>query len=667
MRALLTEYIINLINKNYNLNIDNILIEIPENYNFGDFALPCFQFSKILKKSPNIISNELRELVNSNKNEFINQVTSIGPYLNFNVNKSFFFKNLFETIFNQKDNYGKKEKNNKSVMIEFSSPNTNKPQHLGHIRTNLLGDCISNLFEANGYRSIRVNLLNDRGIHICKAMLSWIKFGNGEEPSDGLKGDHLVGKYYVLFEKELKKEKDKFLSKYLFDDIFVLTIDRFEKNKDILKDKSYVVFNKDGIIQSDNLKEDEFTYIHNKFNLLKENFNVDSLILVYLKSFEEHQKEKFLDDQAMDDSNLLKEARELLVKWENGDEEVIKIWKKLNNWVIEGFNVTYKNLGVHFDKYYFESETYKLGKKYVEEGLKKGICYKKDDGSVWIKLTQKEFGGDKLLLRKDGTSVYMTQDIGTAFLKYADFKMDKSIYVVGCEQDYHFKVLFKILELLGFENAKNCYHLSYGMISLPEGKMKSREGKIVDADDLIKEMIDKAKEEILLRGREFEKEELDNISRIVGLGALKYYILQFSPRTEFVFDPKASIDFNGKTGPYLQYTHARICTLLNTLDVKLENINFNLLNSQSDYRLLRLIEQYPYIIEKSLLQYNPSYITEYLYDIASEFNSFYSKNDNRIKEMDNELKKAKLSLCYMVKITIKNALSLLGIEAPEKM
>ncbi|GIW21753.1 MAG: hypothetical protein KatS3mg068_0760 [Candidatus Sericytochromatia bacterium] len=667
MRDILINYITDLINKNYSLNINNLILEVPENISFGDFALPCFQFSKILKKSPNIISLDIKSIIDNEKKDFIDEVNNLGPYLNFKINKEFFFKNLFEEISNKKENYGRKKSNGKSVMIEFSSPNTNKPQHLGHIRTNLLGDSISNIFEANGYKAIRVNLLNDRGIHICKAMVAWLKFGNGEEPSENLKGDYLVGKYYVLFEKEAKKEKDEFLSKHLYENIFILDAKKFESKKNYLKNKAYAIFGKNEVTKSDCLKRKDFKYLHDIFNKVKENFSEKDLILIDLNSFEKYEKEKFIDEEVMENSKILQEAREMLAKWEEGDKEVIEVWKKLNSWVIEGFNKTYESLGIKFDKYYYESETYKLGKKYVEEGLKKGICYKKDDGSVWIKLPEKEFGGDKLLLRKDGTSVYMTQDIGTSFLKYQDFKMDKSIYVVGSEQDYHFKVLFKILELLGLENAKECYHLSYGMISLPEGRMKSREGKIVEADDLIKEMQEKAKEEILLRGREFNNEELENISKTVGLGALKYYILQFSPRTEFIFDPKASIDFNGKTGPYLQYTHARICTLLNTLNIELKDIDFKLLNTESDYKLLRLLEQYPYIVEKALLQYNTSYITEYIYNLASEFNSFYSKNDNRIKEMEYEQKKAKLALCYMVKIIIKNSLSLLGIQAPEKM
>jgi arginyl-tRNA synthetase len=341
---------------------------------------------------------------------------------------------------------------------------------------------------------------------------------------------------------------------------------------------------------------------------------------------------------------------------------------------VQGFNQTYESLGVSFDKYYHESETYKLGKEYVMAGLSSGACYQKEDGSVWLKLPQKGFGNDKILLRRDGTSVYMTQDIGTAFLKYNDYHMDKSIYVVGSEQEYHFQVLFKALELLGFEKYQGCYHLSYGMISLPEGKMKSREGKVVDADDLVEEMYDKASEEIISRNRPFSGEELASISKIVGLGALRYYILQFSAKTDFTFDPKASIDFNGKTGPYIQYTFARISSLLKMITGEgardgalFTDADFSTLNSQEEFYLLRLLEQFPFVIEKSCINYNTSILAEFLYDLASAFNSFYSKGDNKIREMSPEEQKPKLALANATRIVLRNGLDLLGITAPEQM
>jgi arginyl-tRNA synthetase len=604
MRKNLEQAIISTLSEKFNQEFQ-IKLDVPERPEHGDFTLPCFVFSKILKKAPIMIAEEIKKALDDKKIDYIEEIVTIGAYLNFKLKKEFYFSKVINEIFNLNEKYGENIlEQDKTIMIEFSSPNTNKPLHLGHIRNNILGDSISKIYDFSGYKVIKTNLLNDRGIHICKSIVAWQKFGNNETPeSTGMKGDHFVGKYYVTFEKKLKEEQDIFI-------------------KDL---------------------------------------NID------FSTLEEKEQEKILEDFSKQ-SELMNSAREMLIKWENSDEEVIKNWKKMNEWVIAGFKESYENLGIDFDKYYFESNTYKLGKDYALGGIEKGVCYQKEDGSVWIKLPEKKFGNDKLLLRKDGTSVYMTQDIGTTFLKFSDFKLDKAVWVVASEQDYHFQVLFKIMELLGFEKANECHHLSYGMIYLPEGRMKSREGKVVDADDLVNEMREKAKEEIVKRNRPFNEDELDEISKIVGLGALKFYILQYNAKTDFVFDPNASIDFNGKTGPYIQYTHARISSLLKTLgELELNDSDYSKLKSQEDFDLLKLLEQFPKIVEKSCDNYNTSVIAEYLYDTASSFNSFYSKSDNRIKDMSLEDQKPRIAIAKACKIVIKNGLALLGITAPDRM
>ncbi|MFN8672737.1 MAG: arginine--tRNA ligase [Candidatus Sericytochromatia bacterium] len=605
MRKKLEENIKNILKEKFEQDFD-IKLDVPAKQEHGDFALPCFTFSKLFKKAPNIIAEEIRQFILEKNIDFIDEITPIGPYLNFKLKKSSYFNKVINDILASNENYGKSTLNeNKKIMVEFSSPNTNKPLHLGHIRNNILGDAISNILAFSGYKVIRSNLLNDRGIHICKSIVAWLKFGNGETPeSSNLKGDHFVGKYYVIFEKKLKEELDNFVK---------------EKN-------------------------------------------------VNLSELEEREKDKFMEEEFYPNSELMKQAREMLVKWENSDEETIKNWKLMNSWVITGFKQSYEDLGIKFDKYYFESETYKLGKEYALQGIEKEVCYQKEDGSVWVKLPEKKFGNDKLLLRKDGTSVYMTQDIGTTFLKFKDFNLDKAVWVVGSEQEYHFQVLFKIMELLGLTNSESCYHLSYGMIYLPEGKMKSREGKVVDADDLVLEMKEKAQEEIIKRNRPFSEKELKTISNIVGLGALKYYILQYSAKTDFVFDPNASIDFNGKTGPYIQYTHARISSLIKTIgELNLEAVDYSYLKNKEDFELLKLLEQLPQVISKSAETYNTSFIAEYLYNLASSFNSFYSKADNKIKDMNTEEQKPRLAIAKACKIVLSNALNLFGITAPEQM
>ncbi|RZK89017.1 MAG: arginine--tRNA ligase, partial [Pedobacter sp.] len=478
------------------------------------------------------------------------------------------------------------------VMVEYSSPNTNKPLHLGHVRNNLLGYSVSELLKADGYDVIKVNLVNDRGIHICKSMLAWQNWGNGETPeSSGLKGDHLVGKYYVVFDKEYKKE-------------------------------------------------------------------IEALVA-----------EGQTEDEAKKNAPLIKAAQQMLLQWEQGNAEVVGLWEKMNGWVYAGFDVTYKKLGVDFDKYYYESNTYLLGKDTVEEGLAKGVFFKKEDGSVWIDLTADGLD-QKLVLRADGTSVYITQDLGTAQMKYDDFGMDRSIYVVGNEQDYHFKVLFLILEKLGKSWAKGLYHLSYGMVDLPSGKMKSREGTVVDADDLVDEMVATAKQktEELGKTNDFEEADKDELYQTIGLGALKYFLLKVEPKKRLLFDPAESIDFQGNTGPFIQYTHARIKSLLSRADYQFAVADYdNITLTPTELEMVMLLAKYPNEISEAAKAYSPAFIANYLYEVAKLFNKFYHEVPPIIKEEDATAKQHRLNICKIAADVIKSGMNILGIHVPERM
>jgi len=477
-------------------------------------------------------------------------------------------------------------------MVEYSSPNTNKPLHLGHVRNNLLGYSVSELLKADGAEVYKVNLVNDRGIHICKSMLAWQKWGNGETPeSSGLKGDHLVGKYYVIFDKEYKKE-------------------------------------------------------------------IEAL-----------KAEGQTEDEAKKNAPLIKAAQAMLLAWEAGDEAVIDLWKTMNGWVYEGFAISYKNLGVDFDKFYYESNTYLLGKDTVEEGLAKGVFFKKEDGSVWIDLTADGLD-QKLVLRADGTSVYITQDLGTAQMKYDDFKMNESIYVVGNEQDYHFKVLFLILDKLGKSWAKGLYHLSYGMVDLPSGKMKSREGTVVDADDLIAEMVATAKQKTEALGKvdHFSEEERETLYYNIGMGALKYFLLKVEPKKRLLFDPAESIDFQGNTGPFIQYTHARIKSLLLKADytpgVFIDN---QVALSETELDMIILLAKYPSEISAAAKTFSPASLANYIYEVAKMFNKFYHEIPPIVKEEDEQLKRLRLSLSDVTAGILKSGMRILGIEVPERM
>jgi len=554
----------------------------------GQVTVVTFPFIKVSKKSPEqtgveigtFLKNELPEVAGFNV---------IKGFLNISLSDAYWLEQLRTRVL--ADDFAMFQPNSKKVMVEYSSPNTNKPLHLGHVRNNLLGFSVAQILDAAGYDVVKTNLVNDRGIHICKSMLAWQKFGNGETPeSSGMKGDHLVGKYYVLFDKEYKLQIEE------------------------------------------------------------------------LKAFGQTEEE------AKKNAPLIIEAQQMLQKWEAGDHAVIDLWKTMNSWVYAGFAETYKRLGVSFDKFYYESNTYLLGKDIIEEGLQSGVFFRKPDKSVWIDLTDEGLD-EKLVLRSDGTSVYMTQDMGTAQLKYNDYHMDKSIYVVGNEQDYHFKVLFTILKKLHKPGADGLFHLSYGMVDLPSGKMKSREGTVVDADDLIDEMEQTAKEQTETRGKldGFDEQERLHLFHTIGMGALKYFLLKVDPKKRLLFDPNESVDFDGHTGPFIQYTHARIRSVLR----KAGEINTGIAKlyhapAKEERDIIVLLRQFPEVIKQSAEGYSPAIIANYIYELAKIFNKFY--HELSILSADDEpSKQFRLQLSYATGQVINKGLKLLGIEAPERM
>lgn len=579
------------VNELYGQEIAENVINIQETRKEfeGQATIVVFPITKISKKSPEETANDIGTFLQQNVAEVIG-FNVVKGFLNLVIAESYWIDLLNNTLL-QPDFLAIKPRGEK-VMVEYSSPNTNKPLHLGHVRNNLLGYSVSELLKADGYDVIKVNLVNDRGIHICKSMLAWQKWGNGETPeSSGLKGDHLVGKYYVVFDKEYKKE-------------------------------------------------------------------IEALVA-----------EGQTEDEAKKNAPLIKAAQQMLLQWEQGNAEVVGLWEKMNGWVYAGFDVTYKKLGVDFDKYYYESNTYLLGKDTVEEGLAKGVFFKKEDGSVWIDLTADGLD-QKLVLRADGTSVYITQDLGTAQMKYDDFGMDKSIYVVGNEQDYHFKVLFLILEKLGKSWAKGLYHLSYGMVDLPSGKMKSREGTVVDADDLVDEMVATAKQktEELGKTNDFEEADKDELYQTIGLGALKYFLLKVEPKKRLLFDPAESIDFQGNTGPFIQYTHARIKSLLSRADYQFAVADYSNINlSATELEMVMLLAKYPNEISEAAKAYSPAFIANYLYEVAKLFNKFYHEVPPIIKEEDAAAKQHRLNICKIAADVIKSGMNILGIHVPERM
>lgn len=558
----------------------------------GDFTLVTFPYIKAAKATPEKTGELIGEML-LKANPAITKFNVVKGFLNFSLSNDFWLTE-FKTI-NLDANYGIKpaKSSGKQIMLEYSSPNTNKPLHLGHVRNNLLGYSVATINKTQGHDVIKVNLVNDRGIHICKSMLAWKLFGNGETPqSSGLKGDHLVGKYYVIFDKEFKKQVQS-------------------------------------LIDSGATKE-----------------------------------------EAEKQAPIMLQTQEMLLKWEASDKETIDLWKLMNGWVYEGFAVSYKKLGVDFDKMYYESNTYLLGKEVVQEGLAKNVFYKKQNGSVCIDLT-KDGLDEKVVLRSDGTSVYITQDLGTAIERFKEFPaISQMIYTVGNEQDYHFKVLFKILEKLGYNWAKECYHLSYGMVELPEGKMKSREGTVVDADDLMDGMVATAKEttEELGKVEGFTQEELENLYQTIGMGALKYFILKVDPKKKMLFDPKESIDFNGHTGPFIQYTHARIKSILRKFEGKSQDIVIadTIILHDKEKDLIKLQYDFPKILEDSANTYNPAVVANYIYDLTKLFNQFYNECPV-LKEENNTIKEFRIKLIDTTANIIKNGMLCLGIDVPNRM
>ena len=567
----------------------------------GNLTLVVFPFLKISHKKPEDTAQDLGKYIKDNC-QAIADYNVVKGFLNLVIDKKAWLGLLNEMNANEK--FGEKPVTEKSplVMIEYSSPNTNKPLHLGHVRNNLLGWSMAQIMEANGNKVVKTNIVNDRGIHICKSMLAWLKYGNGETPeTSGKKGDHLIGDYYVAFDKHYREEVKTLKAQYMA----------------------------------------------------------------------EGMDEEAAEKKAKEESPLIKEAHEMLVKWEQNDPEVRALWKKMNDWVYAGFDETYKALGVGFDKIYYESNTYLVGKKKVEEGLAKGLFFRKDDNSVWADLTGEGLD-QKLLLRSDGTSVYMTQDIGTAEMRFNDFPIDKMIYVVGNEQNYHFQVLSILLDRLGFKWGKELVHFSYGMVELPNGKMKSREGTVVDADDLIAAMIGDAKQtsEELGKFKDMTEEERNEIARIVGMGALKYFILKVDARKNMLFNPEESIDFNGNTGPFIQYTYARIRSILRKAQAEgiaiPAQLGENMPLNEKEIELIQKLNEFGAAVEQAGKDYSPSGIANYCYELTKAFNQFY--HDYSILGADTEDEKiVRLVLAQNVGKTLKNGMALLGIEVPERM
>ena len=580
----------------YNTDIEpaSLQVQVTRKEFEGDYTLVVFPLLKVSKKSPEATGAEIGDWLKANVQE-ISDYNVIKGFLNISFSNSW-WNGVFDTIVRAGDSFGRFPSTGKTIMVEFSSPNTNKPLHLGHIRNNLLGWSVSKLLEANGHRVLKVNLVNDRGIHICKSMLAWLKTGNGETPeSSGKKGDHLVGDYYVAFNNMYKAEVDELVAGGM--------------------------------------------------------------------SKEEAEK----------NAPVLKEAQEMLFKWESGDEEVVALWKKMNGWVYDGFDKTYKALGISFDRTYYESQTYLFGKALVQKGLDMGIFEREADGSVWCDLTADGLDR-KLLLRGDGTSVYMTQDLGTAEQRFNEYNLDEHIYVVGNEQNYHFQVLKLILKKLGFPWSDNIYHLSYGMVELPQGKMKSREGTVVDADDLLEKMYQTAKETSSELGKieNMNEEQQDGLFRMISLGALKYFIIKVDPKKTMLFDPKESIDFNGNTGPFIQYTHARIRSILRKAAERGLGTGDGLKSdgdialSAKEIRLIKLLSQYPDKVAEGGDAHSPAVIANYAYELAKEFNQYY--HDTPIlKEEDGKLLEFRLVLINTVAGVLVKAMDILGISLPDRM
>lgn len=585
----LSNYVKEAVKTVYNAELESVEFQATRKEFAGDITVVVFPMLRVVKGNPQQIGETIGEYL-VEKVEEVKAFNVVKGFLNIEINDAYYI-NFFNSITNNTTfGFESPKAGEKAVMVEYSSPNTNKPLHLGHVRNNLLGYSVAEIIKASGKKVYKTQIINDRGIHICKSMLAWKYFGNGETPeSTGLKGDKLVGNYYVKFDQEYKKQIQELVAK--------------------------------GISEEDAKKQ----------------------------------------------APILLEAQQMLLQWEAGDKEVVALWEKMNGWVYDGFNTTYKNLGVDFDKLYYESETYLLGKEFVAEGLKSGVFIKKEDGSVWCDLTDDGLD-EKIVLRSDGTAVYMTQDIGTAIQRVKDYPdVGGMVYTVGNEQDYHFKVLFLIIKKLGFDWAKNLFHLSYGMVDLPSGKMKSREGTVVDADDLIHEMASTAGEisEELGKLEGYTEAEKQELYKTIGLGALKYYILKVDPKKRILFDPKESIDFQGNTGPFIQYTYARIQSILRKAEVDMTaKVEVTLHDKEKE--LIKQIRLFPEVIQNAADNHSPALVANYTYDLVKEFNSFY-QNVSILGADNNNEKTFRVQLSFTVANLIKNAFSLLGINVPERM
>ena len=620
------EAVSNEIRNLYQVNLQSADIQVSETKpDFeGDYTVVLFALTKPLKKAPDKIGNELGEkLVATNPQLFVS-FNVIKGFLNLSISDRYWNDFLYSNYFTE--SFGFRERSEKRIMVEYSSPNTNKPLHLGHLRNNFLGWSIAGIFSANGYETIKTCIVNDRGIHICKSMLAWKKFGNGQTPqSTNIKGDHFVGDFYVAFENELRKQSEPILESVMKGDLSLCNPDD-QKQIELFLDK---------------LNE-------NKGNDEKSGELVDEI-----------------KELVRNNTPIMQEVRDMLLQWERGDKETISLWKTMNGWVYEGFDTTYKRIGSDFNKIYYESETYLLGKRFVEEGLSKGVFTRRDDGSVWIDLTNEGLD-EKLLLRKDGTSVYITQDLGLAKQKYDDYKMDQSIYVIGDEQNYHMKVLKLICQKLEIPNANNIYHLSYGMVELPGGRMKSREGTVVDADDIVSEMESIAAQHTQELGKvkDFTGDELKQLYYTLGVGALKFFLLRVDPKKRMIFNPEESIEFHGFTGPFIQYTYARTKSILRKQQPIGNPLSGSLLPLEKN--VIIELEKYPDIIEKAAKEMNPSEIAGYIYGLAQTFNTFVTELRILTAETD-EKKELRLQLSQMTVNIIKSGMGLLGIGVPERM
>ncbi len=608
----------------------------------GEYTIVVFPFAKVSRQKPEETGQRIGEYLQNNHQELISGFNVVKGFLNLVINHHYWSSFLQKEYTNTK--FGIQPANGKKVMVEYSSPNTNKPLHLGHLRNNFLGYAIAEILKANGFEVIKANLVNDRGIHICKSMLAWQEFAHGDTPqSTGIKGDHLVGDYYVKFESVVKEQAEPIIDRVLERDFRDFTPAETEK-----LEKLVTALHKPEVQADDDKK---------------------GKIMGDIKEMSRNKTE------------IMLQAKIMLQQWEAGNPEVRELWNQMNSWVYEGFDVTYKKLGIDFDKMYYESQTYLLGKDLVEDGLRKGVLFKKEDNSVWIDLTADGLD-EKLLLRGDGTSVYMTQDLGTARLKYDDYHMDQSIYVVADEQNYHFKVLQLILEKLGEPAAPGIFHLSYGMVELPHGRMKSREGTVVDADDMIEEMINaaevKTKEHAVRKLADVSEDELSELFETIGLGAMKFFLLRVDPKKRMIFNPEESIDLNGFTAAFVQYAHARIKSILRDVDnmdakAGLDQFTYNGALLPLEKELISLNEQFPGILMDAHKEMSPSVIANYAFQLAQTFNSFYAEKVDNVptyaitKAESEEKKKLRLQIIQMTANTIAKSMQLLGIRVPERM